>query len=58
MQTTDTLELGVRISELAGLRWSDVDLDNSVITVADERASRRKQLAGTMRTTKGKRSDK
>jgi integrase len=50
--------LGVRIGELAGLRWSDVDLANSVITVADERASRRKRLAGTMRTTKGKRSRK
>jgi integrase len=48
--------LGVRIGELAGLRWCDVDLANNVITVADERASRRKQLAGTMRTTKGKRS--
>lgn len=50
--------LGVRIGELAGLRWSDVDLNNNVITVADERASRRKRLAGTMRTTKGKRSRK
>jgi integrase len=50
--------LGVRIGELAGLRWTDVDLDNNVITVADERASRRKRLAGTMRTTKGKRSRK
>ena len=48
--------LGVRIGELAGLRWTDVDLNNSVITVADERASRRKRLAGIMRTTKGKRS--
>ena len=48
--------LGVRIGELAGMRWSDVDLNNNVITVADERASRRKRLAGTMRTTKGKRS--
>ena len=50
--------LGVRIGELAGLRWTDVDLDNNVITVADERASRRKKLAGTTRTTKGKRSRK
>jgi integrase len=33
-----------------------VDLENNVITVADERASRRKRLAGMMRTTKGKRS--
>jgi integrase len=50
--------LGVRIGELAGLRWSDVDLANSVVTIADERASRRKWLAGTARTTKGKRSRK
>lgn len=50
--------LGVRIGELAGLRWTDVDLANNMITVADERASRRKRLAGTMRTTKGKRSRK
>ncbi len=40
------------------MRWTDVDLDNNVITVPDERASRRKRLAGTMRTTKGKRSRK
>ena len=31
--------LGVRIGELAGLRWSDVDLDNYVVTIADERAA-------------------
>jgi integrase len=48
--------LGVRIGELAGLRWADVDLESNVVTVADERASRRKKLAGTARTTKGKRS--
>lgn len=48
--------LGVRIGELAGLRWTDVDLANNVVTVADERASHRKRLAGTARTTKGKRS--
>jgi integrase len=50
--------LGVRIGELAGLRWSDVDLQANMVTVADERASRRKKLAGTARTTKGKRSRK
>jgi integrase len=50
--------LGVRIGELAGLRWTDVDLESNMITVADERASRRKKLAGTARTTKGKRSRK
>ena len=48
--------LGVRIGELATLRWSDVDLENNIVTVADERASKRKRAAGTARTTKGKRS--
>ncbi len=47
---------GVRISELAGLRWSDVDLASRTIRVQDERASRRKKTAGTARTTKGRRS--
>jgi integrase len=47
---------GMRISELAGLRWSDVDLEHDTIRVADERASRRKMAAGTARTTKGRRS--
>jgi integrase len=47
---------GLRISELAGLRWSDVDLEHDVIRVADERASRRRREAGTARTTKGRRS--
>jgi integrase len=47
---------GLRISELAGLRWGDVDLDQSTIRVADERSSRRKRQAGTARTTKGRRS--
>jgi integrase len=47
---------GMRISELAGLRWSDINLNRSTIRVADERASRYKQRAGTARTTKGRRS--
>lgn len=47
---------GTRISELAGLRWSDVNLDGGIIRIADERSSRRKQQAGTARTTKDKRS--
>jgi len=47
---------GMRISELAGLRWSDVDLKAKTIRVADERASHRKQQIGTARTTKGRRS--
>jgi len=47
---------GTRISELAGLRWADVNLDGGVIRIADERSSRRKRQAGTARTTKGGRS--
>jgi integrase len=31
--------LGVRIGELAGLRWSDVDLKSNVVRIADERAN-------------------
>jgi integrase len=47
---------GMRISELAGLRWCDVDLQSNTIRVADERSSPRKRKAGTVRTTKGRRS--
>ena len=47
---------GLRISELADLRWSDLDLIRGTIRVADERSSRRKQKAGSARTTKGGRS--
>jgi integrase len=47
---------GMRISELAGLRWSDVSLDQNSICVADERASRHRRKANTARTTKGRRS--
>ena len=47
---------GLRISELAELRRSDVDFNSNTIRVADERSSRRKRKAGTMRTTKGRRS--
>ena len=48
--------LGLRISELASLRWTDVDLVQGFVRVADERASSRKTKAGTARTTKGRRS--
>ncbi len=48
--------LGVRISELVGLRWSDIHLESGMIHIADERSSRRKGKAGTARTTKGRRS--
>jgi integrase len=47
---------GLRIGELAGLRWSDVNLTQNTIRVADERASQRRTEAGTARTTKGRRS--
>ena len=47
---------GLRIGELANLRWTDVNLNQNVVRVADERASQRKRHAGTARTTKGRRS--
>ena len=47
---------GLRIGELANLRWSDVDLNRRIIRVGDERSSRRKKAAGTFRTTKGRRA--
>lgn len=47
---------GMRISELVGLRWSDVNLEQKTIKVADERSSLRKRVARTARTTKGRRS--
>jgi len=48
--------LGLRISELATLRWSDVDLQQGFVRIADERSSKKRREAGTARTTKGKRS--
>ena len=47
---------GLRIAELAGLRWTDIDLNQNTIRVADERSSRRKQISGTARSTKSGRS--
>lgn len=47
---------GMRIGELAGLRWSDLDSGLITIRIADERSNRKKKLAGTARTTKGKKS--
>jgi len=47
---------GIRIGEAQQLRWSDIDFENSVIHIRDERSHTRKQLAGIARTTKGKRS--
>ncbi|WP_428308169.1 tyrosine-type recombinase/integrase [Lacipirellula sp.] len=48
--------LGLRISELATLRWSDIDLQQGFIRIADERSSKKRREAGIARTTKGKRS--
>ena len=50
------MNTGMRISELAGLRWTDVNFEAGMIRVADERSSRFKRLAGSARTTKGRRS--
>ena len=47
---------GLRISELVGLRWSDVDLPGSTIVLTDERASRRRREMGNARRVKGKRT--
>jgi integrase len=47
---------GMRISELANLRWGDVDLTNNTLSVVDNRSARRSQKGREARTTKGKRS--
>jgi integrase len=47
---------GMRIGELCGLRWSNVDLDTSMITVSDTRHSDRHQQHGAVQTTKGRRT--
>lgn len=47
---------GLRISEAAGLRWTDIDFTAGVLRVADERTSHRKGKLGAIRTTKGRRS--
>src|SRR5262249_40932432 len=46
---------GLRIAELASLRWSDVDLRSKTIRLTDERASRRRKRWGAARRTKGRR---
>lgn len=47
---------GMRIGELISLRWSDIDFTSGSIRIMDERFSRRKEIKGRVRTTKGKRS--
>jgi len=46
---------GMRIGELASLRWSDLDLDKQVIQLSDERGHRR-QATRQRRTVKNRRS--
>ena len=47
---------GIRIGEAAQLRWTDINLEDNIIHIRDERSHTRKQQAGLARTTKGKRS--
>lgn len=47
---------GLRISELASLRWSDIDWNSKTIHLTDERGSSRRRVVGEIRTTKNKRS--
>lgn len=46
---------GLRINELAQLRWSDVDLDVRTIRITDERSVPRRRQTGSERRIKGKR---
>jgi integrase len=46
---------GLRISELASVRWTDLDQGLTVLRLTDERASVRRRQLGTLRTTKGRR---
>tara|TARA_R110002072_G_C7978872_1_gene535943 strand:+ start:898 stop:2118 length:1221 start_codon:yes stop_codon:yes gene_type:complete len=47
---------GLRIGELAGLRWTDIDFKGNAIRLTDERSSKRRTDMGTARRTKGRRS--
>ncbi len=46
---------GLRINELAQLRWSDVDLEAKTIRITDERSVPRRRQTGGERRIKGKR---
>jgi integrase len=47
---------GLRISELAGLRWSDIDLQNNMITLTDESTRAPSKTRRKARIMKSKRS--
>ena len=47
---------GMRIGELADLRWTDIDMMTGIITLQDNRHSGRHAKAGAVRTLKGRRS--
>ena len=44
---TLALHTGLRRGELAGLRWSDVDLDSSTLTVAQQQTTANRQVVIT-----------
>jgi integrase len=47
---------GLRISELASLKWADLDLGSApMVRLTDDRASSRRKRLGSVRTTKGRR---
>lgn len=46
----------LRIGELAGLRWPDIDFEGNAIRLTDERASKKRSAMGTARRTKERRS--
>ncbi len=46
---------GLRINELAKLRWTDIDLPSNTICLTDERARPRRKQTGQERRIKGKR---
>jgi len=47
---------GMRISELASLRWTDIDFDKKLIKLTDERHSAARREKKDVRELKGKRS--
>ena len=47
---------GMRISELAALRWSDVDFQSNLVRLKDETSSRRRMKGKKARQTKSRRS--